>query len=466
MLDEKTAWRLRASNTTPMVLLLVYAYFVVLAAAMLWVLGRRAVVLVRGRVLSHSGFSWSLPTTPRVVVTLLHGTWAQSATWVLPDSPLCRKLTETWGQRIALMPLRWSGGNTVRARTRAAAALAAHIDTVSVQFPAANHYVIAHSHAGNIALYALRQRSSAPIRGLACLSTPFLHVRDRNLGQVSVSSISAGLFVSVMMVLTTLLERQFAWTEDGALLAGLSAAAVLTAFFHVGSQRLAEPTLAACSLPTSIDADLLLIRATGDEASSALAAAHFASWLAKRLWNYPASVLREAYGAVQEWRRPAVAVLKWLTVPAVVCIAVALSMAPAAGDDGQPLAYAFQLVATLALFVWLSSLAVLWVSAGGTALHYFLSLMLAGLITGPLAVVLAILIMPFGPELALTCARLELTAEAVPPGTHTVHHLPDRRLTPGNALPLDHSRSYNDPAAIDLIVGWIDGHERSRRTSS
>lgn len=449
-----------------MVLLLIYAYFAVLSAAMLWVLGRRAVAFVRGHLLRRSDFSWSLPTTPTVVVTLLHGTWAQSATWVLPDSPLCRRLTEALGERIALMPLRWSGGNTVRARTRAAAALATHLDAVALQFPTANHYVIAHSHAGNIVLYTLRQRSNARIRGLACLSTPFLHVRDRNLGQVSVSSISAGLFISAMIGLTTLLERQFAWSEDGALLAGLAAAAVLTALFHLGSKRLAEPTLAACALPTSINADLLLIRATGDEASSALAAAHFASWLAKQLWNYPASVLREAYGSVQEWRRPAVAVLKWLTVPAVVCIAVALSLTPAAIDDGRPLAYAFQLAASIAVFVCLSSLAVLWVSAGGTALHYFLSLMLAGLITGPLAIVLAILIMPFGPELALTCARLELTAEAVPPGTHTVHHLPDRRLTPGNALPLDHSRSYNDPAAINLIVGWIDGHEQSRHASS
>jgi hypothetical protein len=38
-------------------------------------------------------------------------------------------------------------------------------------------------------------------------------------------------------------------------------------------------------------------------------------------------------------------------------------------------------------------------------------------------------------------------------------------LTPGDALPLDHSRSYNDPAAIDLIVNWIERHERADRAS-
>jgi pimeloyl-ACP methyl ester carboxylesterase len=448
-----------------MVQVLLLAYFGVLFAAMLWSLVRRAVAFVRSRLSKHGQFSWTVPTEPSVVVTLVHGTWAQSATWVLPNSALCRMLTETWGGRIALMPLRWSGGNTVRARARAAADLATHIDAVARRFPASNHYVIAHSHGGNVALYALRQRSSVRISGLACLSTPFLHVRNRNLGQVSISSISAGMFISALIVVQTLLERQFAWTEDGALFAGLSTAAVLTALFHVGSQRLAGPTLAACSLPTSIDTDLLLIRTTGDEASSALAAAHFASWLAKRLWNFPASVLRDGYGSVQAWRRPAVGVLKWLTIPAAVCVAVALSMEPAAIDSGRPLAYTFQRVAAVAFFVWLSSLAVLWVSAGGTALHYLFSLILAGLITGPLALVLAILTMPFGPELALTCTRLELTAEAVPPGTHTVHHLPDRPSTQEGALLLDHSRSYDDPAAIDLIVNWIDGHQRSRRTS-
>ena len=227
-----------------------------------------------------------MPTEPSVVVTLRARHLGTVRLMGAPNSALCRRLTETWGERIALMPLRWSGGNTVRARARAAADLATHIDAVARRFPAANHYVIAHSHGGNVALYALRQRSSVRISGLACLSTPFLHVRNRNLGQVSISSISAGMFISALIVVQTLLERQFAWTEDGALLAGLSTAAVLTALFHVGSQRLAGPTLAACSLPTSIDTDLLLIRTTGDEASSALAAAHFASWLAKRLWNF------------------------------------------------------------------------------------------------------------------------------------------------------------------------------------
>jgi hypothetical protein len=38
-------------------------------------------------------------------------------------------------------------------------------------------------------------------------------------------------------------------------------------------------------------------------------------------------------------------------------------------------------------------------------------------------------------------------------------------LTPGDALPLDHSRSYNDPAAIDLIVNWIERHERACQAS-
>lgn len=445
-----------------MIQVLLLAYFGVLFAAMLWGLVRRAVVFVRDHLSHHELGSWSLPTEPSVVVTLLHGTWAQSATWVLPGSPLCRRLIEAWGERIALMPLRWSGGNTVRARARAAARLATQIDTVARQFPAANHYIIAHSHGGNVALYALRERPGARISGVACLSTPFLHVRNRNLGQVSISSISAGVFISAVVVVQRLLEQQFAWTEDGSLLAGLSAATVVTALFHVASKRLTGPTLAACSLPASIDTDLLLIRTTGDEASSALAAAHFAAWLAKRLWNVPASVLREGYGAVQAWRRTAIGILKWLFLPAAACVAAALWMTPAAIDSGRPLAYAFQVVTVIAVLVWLSSLAVVWVSAGGTALHYLFSLILAGLITGPLAFVLAILTLPFGPELALTCTRLELTAETVPPGTHTVHHLQDRPFTPEGALLLDHSRSYDDPAAIDLIVNWIDGLQRSR----
>jgi hypothetical protein len=91
------------------------------------------------------------------------------------------------------------------------------------------------------------------------------------------------------------------------------------------------------------------------------------------------------------------------------------------------------LVLTTALATW-------WIAAGGTICHYVIPLMLAGIVTGALPLLLALLIAPFEPELALTCVQIEVTAEATPPGTHTVHHLADMRsVDAGSGIDLDHT---------------------------
>ena len=75
--------------------------------------------------------------------------------------------------------LPWSGANTNRARLRAAASLHESLIAKKREFPLARHFVIGHSHGGNVALYALNLTTSADlVSGVICLATPFLWFRE------------------------------------------------------------------------------------------------------------------------------------------------------------------------------------------------------------------------------------------------------------------------------------------------
>jgi hypothetical protein len=114
---------------------LAVVYLVVTGLAILFILTARGFRGVFRRFKPQPSVTWPTPAHPEIVVTLIHGTWARSAAWVLPSSPLSKALVSAWGDRIALMPFLWSGGNTLRARERAASALRQHIDAVVARYP-------------------------------------------------------------------------------------------------------------------------------------------------------------------------------------------------------------------------------------------------------------------------------------------------------------------------------------------
>src|SRR6266446_3746102 len=112
------------------------------------------------------------------VITLVHGTWAQDAQWMREESALCASLRNSLSAGVAFRAFRWSGRNSHLERRRAAERLRAELITAVAEYPDANHYVIAHSHGGNVAFHALKDRDCGPrISGVVFLSTPFLFVR-------------------------------------------------------------------------------------------------------------------------------------------------------------------------------------------------------------------------------------------------------------------------------------------------
>ena len=92
------------------------------------------------------------------VINLVHGTWAKKAPWVRPRSALSRALREGLSEETRIFPFVWSGKNTNKARRLASEQLLQKLTLLVRKYPNARHYIISHSHAGNVILRALAPR--------------------------------------------------------------------------------------------------------------------------------------------------------------------------------------------------------------------------------------------------------------------------------------------------------------------
>lgn len=124
---------------------------------------------------------------PRYVITLVHGTFAVGAEWTRPGSRLCKAIEAELGAgQVRFEGFDWPGflgtslNNGHRYRLRAGWHLAGALKSRFDTFPKTRHFVIAHSHGGNVALYALRDASvRARLQGTVCIGTPFIQCEPR-----------------------------------------------------------------------------------------------------------------------------------------------------------------------------------------------------------------------------------------------------------------------------------------------
>ncbi len=117
---------------------------------------------------------------PHYVLTLVHGTWASTKGWVAAGSFLRREL-ERRLSHVTFREFAWTGTNTHTARMDAGARLAEFIRSGHALYPDARHVVIAHSHGGNVALYAMRDPAAREaITGIVTLGSPFIRARRRD----------------------------------------------------------------------------------------------------------------------------------------------------------------------------------------------------------------------------------------------------------------------------------------------
>lgn len=113
-----------------------------------------------------------------IIITLVHGTFARGTGWTKEGSLLRQTLTEALAgpaSKVKFDVFEWSGRNTHNARIKAGYELGNHIRKLRKRYPRAQHYIIAHSHGGNIALLAHKHLpNKLHANGIATLGTPFL----------------------------------------------------------------------------------------------------------------------------------------------------------------------------------------------------------------------------------------------------------------------------------------------------
>jgi hypothetical protein len=157
---------------------------------------------------------------PAYVVTLVHGTFARGAKWTRPWSIMWEALEDNL-KEVDICYCDWSGMNTHQARIDAAEGVKKHMFEMATMYPLSKHFVVAHSHGGNVVLYALRDETVRnAVAGVITMGTPFVTCRPR-------------LLTSTMTFISYVIG-----TFSGGLLAGLWIAASQHWFPELGVVRI------------------------------------------------------------------------------------------------------------------------------------------------------------------------------------------------------------------------------------
>jgi hypothetical protein len=342
-------------------------------------------------------------------IALVHGTFARGAAWTHENSLLCEGIRKGLSGSVEFHQFVWSGKNSTSARQKAGKALSTYMKAKIGEQPQAAHYIIAHSHGGNIAMYALRDSElQQSLSGLICLSTPFIHVRNRSFTAGGMESLTWGaiLAMSILLAFVNLfiaihfspISEPVVWLIIGAIMVVFVGFLFMFSWWVSMADKLREQH----TQPRLSSEMLLVIRSVGDEASFTLATSQFATWILNEVSRQFANFINR------------------------------------------------------------------WANAG-----YFVSFLLApfaflfGFLLVPLAVLIAmLLLLPFGFQFACTNLLLDIGAESTPVGCWTVVQLEGDAdayspltLKIGKTslvtTALMHSKPYDDLVALTAICQWI-----------
>jgi hypothetical protein len=181
-------------------------------------------------------------TEGRNSVTFVPGTWAHGWWNVVIRSRLPKWLggsgqfsdQDQWfdiegtilnaigAQDLNIYLLRWTERNSVSDRRNAAGALSSHLVKCLASEPEIKHYIIAHSHGGNIAAMAFRQMESiSNLQNIhfASMGTPFIWFQNREIS--TAVKVSYGVFIFLWLIfsiaLGELAETLFLFVLDSTL---------------------------------------------------------------------------------------------------------------------------------------------------------------------------------------------------------------------------------------------------------
>jgi pimeloyl-ACP methyl ester carboxylesterase len=383
---------------------------------------------------------------PSHIVILIHGTWARDAAWTLPHSALRRAFVEVLGERVLFTRLIWSGSNTFQSRATASIKLNEKIARLREQFPGRSVTLVGHSHGGNIALSAINTSLQRNVDAVICLSTPFLNAERRELGNMGrFASWGVPMFLCWVLGMFCI-HRSFKHESDFMNFAVF----ILASALGLGMQRYieaqADRIIAALDYRIGSFRNLLIIRTTGDEASSGLNAASFLSAAVGRIYRTVADELFKTNEILNELRARKSLIIGTSTGAAVLGIMIGLS---------GPQTRTTNLAAVILLVLPIISIS-LYLRGGAAILlgRYFL--FAVALI--PLALILAVFALPMGPGPAFSSLLVDVSAEVSPIGSYQVVTVSSSSSSNLDDRSLKHSRIYHAPAALEVLRLWLAEH--------
>jgi len=381
----------------------------------------------------------------QVTVTLVHGTWARNSKWPRLEQELLRQfgLDNTL---ITYLP--WTGGNTASARLSAAALLQSHLRSLADQRPTAKHFVVAHSHGGNIALLAMRDNQiKAALSGLVCLSTPFLLYRPLTLVPDE-DLFNKAAYWGIIISVATISGLAAYLSGNGWSLLPIPVTLLVLNRLLRRWRSSARTFLDRVSPPPLDGVRLLIVRSPSDETSLSLGALQAITRLLSALWSFVC--LGWVDHGVDLFRH---IVANRFIGPVVSVVAAGVFLWFMSGYFyfiGSYFAHhpvdfnnRFELI--------LLSPALLFVATAVSS--YFTAILLVG----PLLLFTSMLLIPFGPGFALHAPFLEISVEPVPENVacEVVQLGWGQRDFNPKTRGLQHSRTHDDPRAIAAAISWL-----------
>ncbi|WP_440215876.1 hypothetical protein [Chromobacterium piscinae] len=363
-----------------------------------------------------------------VVVHLVHGTFEQKAAWTLKNSPMWREIQQQ-NPSVKLTRFEWTGANTQSARRSAAEKFGKELCNSESN----NHYIVAHSHAGNI-IQELSQcvpQAAYKVKGVCLLSTPFIYMKmlERTGGQLTLLH-SIGFATFVEMIVAAGLWH---WNLNNVVTASL-VFLLAVALDHFMTKRCSTQLTEEMSRRNDqVDLrNVQIMHAIGDEADSGL---RFVSTLHEACFG----ILSQLAAADKLLRQK-------INRPYMICYVLLLL---AAGvifwRVSEPI---FWLISILVGFIWVAFSQ--WFDFRHKSKEVSLLLVMAGLPVAIVAFYLNIMkSIAYGDWRLVFCPNMFIYSSETPSGDHRI-----LKYAPSSDGALVHS-THSHKSAIRDVAAWI-----------
>lgn len=394
------------------------------------------------------------------VVILLHGTWGRGfmpglrsklAGWCREGSSCRAAIRDALGGDTLFEPHNWSGANSVTGREFATTMLVERIAKTRRQHPHALIHLVAHSHGGNVALYACRDgRAKREISSIACLSTPFLLVRLRRWVPEIDMAVHAAFVITTLVScsmlslwLASLIPETFQPVQLLLALASIGAASVLAPYLTRKTRASLPRLVRKCRLPASNDRmpPVLILRAVADEAGAALGSAKLIAGGIDWLRDIVLSAKPSRFFGNRGLLVRLLSVLALLLIYGLLALSVGYVVVQQQREAAD--GYTFLLAGFVAVAVFLLAISF-------TTILPFVAVFTVV----PILVVAAACLAPFGWQLALLSLGMSVSAEVCPPGDWKVVQLEPNRNRVGDMGALQHG-THTDPEALKHLANWL-----------